>query len=74
MIVLRFAVHSPLSKKADNMGDIAFWLGAYYLVTTLLNETTTHTVWFTFWTEVIMLIGVSLIIRAVVLAAARLKL
>jgi len=70
---LRFAVHSPLNKKADNAGDIVFWLGAYYLLTTILNEATTHATWFTFWTEMIMLGGVSLIVRAIVLATARLK-
>ncbi len=70
---LRFAAHSPLNKKADNAGDIVFWLGAYYLLTTILNEATTHATWFAFWAEMIMLGGVSLIVRAIVLATARLK-
>jgi hypothetical protein len=75
MLVLRFAVHSPLSKKSDNAGDIAFWLGAYYLVSTMLNETMrarAYETWFGFWTGIIVLGGISLIIRAIVLATARL--
>ncbi len=73
MLVLRIAAHSPLGKKADNAGDIVFWLGASYLTTTLLNETTTITNWFVFWTEIIMLIGVTLIVRAAILATGRLR-
>lgn len=79
MLVLRLAVHSPLNKKSDNAGDIVFWLGAYYLVSTMLNETTilnkgrAYETWFGFWAGIVMLGGISLIIRAIVLATARLR-
>lgn len=48
---------------------MVFWLGASYLVGTLLNETTMMEDWFVFWAAIIMLIGVSLIVRAIILAA-----
>jgi len=68
ILALRFVVGSPLGKKAETASNLVFWLGASYLISTLLNETTTRTIWFVFWAEVIMLIGVSLIIRAIILA------
>jgi len=70
-LVLRLIARSPLSKKAETGSNVVFWLGASYLIQTLLNETTTTTTWFVFWAEVIMLIGVSLVIRAIILAAVR---
>ena len=72
MLALRILFHSPLRKKVDNAGDTVFWLGTTYLISTMLNETTTTTTWFIFWTEVLMLVGVSLIVRAAILAAIRL--
>lgn len=73
LLAMRFYVHSPIGKKADTAGDALFWLGTYYLITTVLTETVTITTWFAFWSEIIMLIGFSLIIRAVILASMRLK-
>ena len=71
ILALRFIAHSPLSKKAETASNIVFWLGASYLINTFLIETTT---WFAFWATIIMLVGVSLIGRAVILAAMRPKL
>jgi membrane protein YdbS with pleckstrin-like domain len=62
--MLRFVVDSPFSKKAETVSNLVFWLGASYLISTFLIETTT---WFVFWAAIIMLSGVSLIVRAVVL-------
>ncbi len=73
ILVLRVLVHSSTRKKAESASDIVFWLGAYYLVGTFLNGTTTMTMWFAFWTTIIMLGGLSLIIRAFILAAAGLR-
>lgn len=47
---------------------MVFWLGASYVVGTFLNETTTLEGWFAFWAAIIMLIGVTLIVRAIILA------
>jgi len=68
ILMLRFVVDSPFSKKAETASNLVFWLGASYLISTLLNEMTTAETWFVFWAEIIMLIGVSLIIRAIILA------
>ncbi len=68
ILALRFIVNSPFSKKAETASNLVFWLGASYLISTLLNEMTTVETWFVYWAETIMLIGVSLIIRAIILA------
>lgn len=68
ILALRFVARSPLSKKAETVSNLVFWLGTGFLTRTFLNETTTATTWFVFWAGVIMLIGVSLIIRAIILA------
>jgi len=70
ILALRFIVHSPLSKKTETVSNLVFWLGASYLINTFLIETAT---WFVFWATIIMLVGFSLIGRAVILAAMRLK-
>ena len=72
----RFLLDSPLRRKAENIGDIVFWLGATYLIQTFLVAPTQASVidvtkWFEFWAAVIMFIGVSLIARAIFLAAVR---
>ena len=71
MLVLRFSLGSPTRKKAENAGDIVFWLGTSYLINIYLNESVTIEAWFTFWAVIVMLLGFSLIIRAAVLAALR---
>jgi hypothetical protein len=73
MLALRVLFHSPTRKKVENAGDIVFWLGTSYLISTMFNGTTTTTAWFIFWTEILMLVGVSLIVRAAILAAMRLE-
>jgi len=71
ILALRFVARSPLSKKAETASNLVFWFGASYLISTFLIETTK---WFAFWAAIIMLIGVSLIVRATILVAARSKL
>jgi len=66
ILVLRFVARSPWSKKAETVSNFVFWLGAGFLTQTFLIETTR---WFVFWSGIIMLIGVTLIIRAIILAA-----
>lgn len=70
ILALRFVARSPVSKKAETAGNLVFWLGAGgYLIGTFLKETTTKEMWFAFWATIIMLIGLSLIVRAIILAA-----
>lgn len=80
MLGARFILESPLRRKAENLGDIVFWLGTTYLVQTFLvaptqvsPQTIDVTKWFEFWAAIVMLIGVSLIARAIFLAAASLR-
>ncbi len=78
ILALRFAARSQVSKKAETVGNLVYWIGAGYLTGTLLLERTVpvrwladpHILWFVFWAAIIMLIGVTLIIRAIILAAA----
>ncbi len=68
ILSLRFIIFSSLSKKAETASNMVFWLGASYLIGTFLNETTTPTIWFAFWAQLIILLGVSLVVRAIILA------
>jgi len=68
LLVVRILADSPLKKKAQNVSDIFYWLANGFLIGYFLNETTTTVMWFSYWSAVIMLLGVSLIIRACILA------
>jgi len=73
ILALRFVARSPWDKKAETASNFVFWIGAGYLIRTLLIETTRWsgtTTWFVFWSGIIMLLGLSLIIRAIILAVA----
>jgi hypothetical protein len=72
-LMLRLVAHSPLAKKAETLSNVIFWIGASYLIYSMLNETTTIAIWFAFWSEILMLLGLSLVIRAMVLAVYRRK-
>ena len=69
MLVARFAVNSPTHRKAENVSDIVFWFGAAYLIQTWLIGSAK---WFEFWAMILILLGISLIVRAVFLAATSL--
>ena len=73
MLVIRILAGSPLKRKVDNVSDVAFWLGAYYLIGTHLTETVTQSKWFAFWALIIVLIGVTFLIRAALWAAMTLR-
>ena len=67
MVVVRFAANASTRRKARNVSDIVFWFGTAYLIQTwLINQ---HK-WFQFWALIIILLGFSLLIRAIYLAAA----
>ena len=69
MLGARFLLNSPRRSKAQNLGDVAFWFGTAYVAQNLLIDVDT-TEWFGFWAVIIVLVGVSLIARALYLAAA----
>jgi len=76
ILALRIVARSPLNKDAETVGNIVFSLGTGFLTRTFLIETIRFpyiidplTRWFVFWSGIIVLLGVSLIIRAIILAA-----
>jgi hypothetical protein len=80
LLILRFAFDSTWRRKARNISDIVFWFGAIYLIQTwLIGPTnslpypTTAQPWFEFWSMIVVLIGASMIVRAICLAAVGLE-
>ena len=71
LVALRLIMHSPTRKLAQEVGNIVFWLGTAYLISTLLNDATTLSIWFGYWAGILMVLGLSLIARALVLLAKR---
>jgi len=67
LLALRLIFHSPISKTAETAGNLVYWFGASYLVTTFLTSSTTVTTWFAFWAAIIIAAGTSMIVRAIVL-------
>lgn len=70
-LLLRIVINSPINKTAETMGNLVYWFGAAYLVTTYLNNTTDTTKWFVFWTGILIILGLSFVARAFVLLAKR---
>jgi hypothetical protein len=68
ILALRFAVPSSWGKRSETVGNLVFWVGAVFLIQSFLIETTQ---WFVFWSTIIMLVGVSIIARAAVMAVSR---
>lgn len=71
LLALRLMMHSPISKTAETIGNLVYWFGASYLVPTFLNSATDVSAWFAFWAAIIIILGVSMIARAVVLFAKK---
>ena len=70
-LILRLAMNSHVSKTAETMGNLVYWFGSAYLVTTYLNSTTTTTSWFVFWAGILIILGLSFIARAFVFFVKR---
>jgi len=71
LLALRLMMHSPIGKTAETVGNLVYWFGASYLITTYLNTTTTINRWFMFWAGILIILGLSLIARAFVLLTKR---
>ena len=72
VLALRLAVHSRISRIAESVGDLIFWLGAAAVANIFLLAGTINS-WFQFWSALIILIGLSLIGRFFVYFAGRLR-
>ena len=68
MLVLRFVFPSSRGKKTETLGNIVYWAGAAYLTQLLLIEST-H--WFPFWSAIMIVAGISFVVRAVFTAVSR---
>lgn len=70
ILSLRIVYRSQTTKIAETVGDLVFWFGAAFLVSTFLQLGTPDG-WFTYWGALIALIGASLIVRAIVYVVRR---
>jgi len=68
ILALRFVIPSSWGKRAENVGNLVFWAGVAFLIQPFLIESTQ---WFVFWSTLLIVVGVSLIARAVVMAISR---
>ena len=71
ILVLRFTWQSPIGKTAESIGNLVYWFGTAYLVTTYLNNTTSISKWFVFWAGILIILGLSFIARSFVLLAKK---
>jgi hypothetical protein len=71
LLTVRIMLHSPISKKAETIGNLVFWLGASFLAITYLVNMTIISEWFVFWAGIILIGGFSLVARAFILLARR---
>ncbi len=68
ILALRFFIPSSWGKRSETVGNFVYWVGASFLIQLFLIETTQ---WFVFWSTIIILVGVSIIARAAVMAVTR---
>lgn len=69
LLVFRLLAGSPVVKKAETTSNAVFWLGTEFLIFNVLIGGTLigSVVWFGFWGQIIMMMGISLIVRAIIL-------
>ena len=65
ILAARIILHSSLSRIAETTGNIVFWFGAA-LATNAYLMLGTLDGWFTFWAAIIIVFGVSLIVRGLI--------
>jgi len=71
ILALRIGFGSRVPKIAETVGNLVFWFGASYLVNMYLDSSTTLSMWFAFWTAILIVLGLSIVARAVVLILKR---
>ena len=70
ILSLRLYYHSRIGRTSETVGNLIFWFGAAFLVNIFLLAGTLAG-WFEFWGALIILIGVSIVARAIVYLAKR---
>ncbi len=73
LLAIRLIMGSPIGKTAETVGNLIKWFGGAYLITTYLNSATTISMWFMFWAGILIVLGISLIARALVLLVKRIS-
>ena len=68
ILALRFIIPSSWGKRSESAGSLVYWIGATFLIQAFLIESTQ---WFVYWSLIIVLIGVSMIARAAVMAISK---
>jgi hypothetical protein len=72
ILLLRVGLlHSSVSRIAETIENIVFWLGTSYLILAYLMNMTLQGEWFIFWAGLILIFGLALIARAFVLLTKR---
>ncbi len=64
ILVARLFAHSPVKRVAETVGDLVFWFGGAVVANVYLLAGTL-TGWFTFWASLIIILGVSLVVRGI---------
>ncbi len=70
ILVLRLQMHSRIGRVAGTMGNLVFWFGAALLVNRFLLAGTLSS-WFEYWAAIIVLVGASIVARALVYFAKK---
>lgn len=71
ILTLRIFFHSPLSRKAETIENIVFTLATGYLISAYLFNITITGEWFVFWSGIILIFGIALLVRGIVLLIAQ---
>jgi hypothetical protein len=67
-LIYEFGRGLSLKRKAETSSDIVFWFGASYIAYSLSIESLT---WFQSWAFLVVVIGISIIVRAAIVAARK---
>jgi hypothetical protein len=77
ILALRLIIGSRMIRTAETIGNLVFWFGAVYLLNVLVGIDNTLAVakqqqmWLQFWALIIVLIGVSMVVRSAALFIGR---
>ncbi|MGA3111466.1 MAG: hypothetical protein ABSE15_05455 [Candidatus Bathyarchaeia archaeon] len=77
ILAMRLANGSGIIRIAQSVGSVVFWFGAAYLLTNLadMKSTLSHsqqlTRWYQFWAAIIIMIGISIVVRSGILLAKK---
>lgn len=63
ILVSKFFLRETVHKKAETFSGIIFWLSAAYVISLLLAESIG---WFAFWAWILILVGITLVVRSLI--------